>query len=119
MGEYAVLVLAVIGVYALFVRVIAFAVPDDGARVAFSLTGAESPEEIRALLLSARLRAERERGNQNEIVVLLSGPFDESTVRFLRSENVLICRPIEEEGGEYGRDGKAGGHGGDRGLYQR
>ena len=118
MEKYAVIVLAVIGVYAVFARMIALLIPSDGVRIAFSLSGAETREEIRALLLAARLKTERERGHQNEIVVLLSGSVDESTVRFLRLENVTIYRPLGEEGGEYGSDGKIRGHRGNGGLYQ-
>jgi hypothetical protein len=105
MGEYIVLTLAVIGLYAVFARVIALLLPKGSVRIAFALSGEESPEELRALLLAARLRTERERGDQNEITVLLSGDPDESTVRFLRSENVLIYSATGEKGGEYGSDG--------------
>ena len=105
MGEYVVLTFAVIGLYAIFARVIALLIPRGSVRVAFALSGEESAEEMRAMLLAARLRTERERGNQNEIVVLLSGDPDESTVRFLRSENVSIYRAMGEKGGEYGSSG--------------
>lgn len=105
MGEYIVLTLAVIGLYAVFARVIALLMPKGSVRIAFSLSGEETPEELRALLLAARLRTERERGCQNEIAVLLSGDPDESTVRFLRSEEVLIYSAMGERGGEYGNDG--------------
>ena len=99
MGEYIVLTFAVIGLYAVFARVIALLMPKGCIRIALALSGKESREEMRALLLAARLRAEREKENQNEIVVLLEGDPDESTVRFLRLENISVYNAMGEKGG--------------------